>query len=39
MYEELLAGLPEFRLDADKPAKFNGGHVIGVKELHLVWDS
>ncbi len=39
MYEELLAGLPPFSLDQNKPAKFNGGHVIGVRELHLVWES
>jgi cytochrome P450 len=39
MYEELLAGLPQFGLDEDRPARFNGGHVIGVKELHLVWDN
>ena len=39
MYEELLAGLPEFRLDTSKATQFKGGHVIGVKTLHLVWDS
>jgi len=39
LYEELLAGLPQFRLDPDKPARFCGGHVIGVEELHLLWEN
>lgn len=37
-FEELLSGLPAFRLDAEKPARFHGGLVIGVDELGLVWD-
>jgi cytochrome P450 len=37
LYEEVLKRLPRFRLDPDRPAKFKGGHVVGVEELHLVW--
>jgi cytochrome P450 len=39
VYEELLKRLPQFRLDPQRPAKFKGGHVIGVEELYLVWDN
>ncbi len=39
VYEELLKRLPRFRLDPARPATFKGGHVIGVEELHLVWDN
>ena len=39
LYDELLARLPEFRLDPDKPVTFHGGHVIGPEQLHLVWDA
>mgnify|MGYP006331913307 CR=1 FL=1 len=39
VYEELVKRLPPFRLDPERPAKFKGGHVIGVEELHLVWDN
>jgi cytochrome P450 len=38
LFEELLGGLPQFRLDAAKPPVFHGGNVIGVDELHLVWN-
>jgi cytochrome P450 len=38
LYEELLAGLPSFRLDPENPPKFHGGNVIGLDTLHLVWD-
>lgn len=38
LYEEMLAHLPEFRLDPDNPAVFHGGHVIGIERLNLVWD-
>jgi cytochrome P450 len=37
LYEEWLSRVPEFRLDPDRPARFNGGHVVGVEEMHLVW--
>jgi cytochrome P450 len=38
LYEEILAGLPQFRLDPHTPPVFHGGHVIGVERLNLVWD-
>ena len=38
LYEEMLARLPEFRIDPDKPTTYHGGHVWGPEELHLVWD-
>jgi cytochrome P450 len=38
LYEEVLARMPQFRLDPERPATFSGGHIIGVQELHLVWD-
>lgn len=38
LYEELLTGLPQFRLDAARPPTFHGGNVLGVDTLHLVWN-
>jgi cytochrome P450 len=38
LYEQMLARMPPFRLAADKPPKFHGGHVIGVDTLWLEWD-
>lgn len=38
LYEELLAAVPQFRIDADKPPTFHCGNVIGVETLNLVWD-
>ncbi len=38
LYEELLARLPEFRLDPDHPIRYHGGHVVGPDTLHLLWD-
>jgi cytochrome P450 len=38
LYEEMLARMPEFRLDPEKPTVFHGGHVMGIEEMHLVWD-
>jgi cytochrome P450 len=38
IYEELLARLPEFRLDPAHPVRFHGGHVVGPDSLHLLWD-
>jgi cytochrome P450 len=38
LYEEVLAGLPRFRLDPERPPIFHGGHVMGVDSLDLVWD-
>lgn len=37
MYEEMLARLPEFRLDPDQPPRYHGGNVWGPETLHLVW--
>ena len=38
LYEEMLARLPEFRLDLEQPVRYHGGNVWGPDELHLVWD-
>ena len=38
LYEELLAGLPRFRINPERPPRFHGGHVVGVEELNLVWE-
>jgi cytochrome P450 len=38
LYEELLARLPEFRLDPANPVKFKGGHVVGPESLSLLWN-
>jgi cytochrome P450 len=38
LYEVMLARLPPFRLDPDRPPNFHGGHVIGVDTLWIVWD-
>lgn len=38
LYEEMLAGLPEFRLDPANPPTWHGGHVIGPETVHLVWN-
>jgi len=37
LYEELLARLPEFRLDPTKPLHYHGGHVIGPDAVWLEW--
>jgi cytochrome P450 len=37
LYEEMLTGLPEFRIDPEKPVRYHGGHVWGPDELHLLW--
>jgi cytochrome P450 len=37
VYEQMLARLPEFRLDPANPPTFHGGHVVGVDSLHLLW--
>ncbi len=39
LYEELLSRLPTFRIDPDRPPRFNCGHVVGVDELHLLWEA
>jgi hypothetical protein len=37
LYEEMLTGLPEFRIDPEKPVRYHGCHVWGPDELHLLW--
>lgn len=37
IYEQMLARLPEFRLDDDKPAKFHAGNIIAIDSLPLRW--
>ena len=39
LYEELLARMPEFRLDPARPIRFHGGHVVGPETLDLLWDA
>lgn len=39
LYEEMLARLPEFRLDPANPPIFHGGHVMGIERMHLTWDA
>jgi cytochrome P450 len=36
--EQMMARLPEFKLDPSKPPTFHGGHVIGPDSLCLLWD-
>lgn len=38
VYEELLARVPQFRLDPTKEIDYHGGHVWGPEEVHLIWD-
>jgi cytochrome P450 len=38
VYEQMLARLPEFRLDETKPAKFHGGNIIAIDSLSIRWD-
>lgn len=38
IYEVLMARLPTFRLDPQRPPTFHCGHVVGVDSLHLLWD-
>lgn len=38
VYEEVLARLPEFRLDPDAPARFHCGNIIGIDTLPIVWN-
>jgi cytochrome P450 len=39
LYEELLARLPQFRLDPARPIRYRGGHVVGPDTLHILWDA
>ncbi|HEX7857709.1 MAG TPA: cytochrome P450 [Sphingobium sp.] len=38
VYEQMVARLPNFRLDVDKPAKFHGGNIIAIDSLPIRWD-
>jgi cytochrome P450 len=38
LYEELLARLPTFRLDPEKPVRYRCGPVIGPRSVTIVWD-
>ena len=38
VYAELLARIPEFRLDPDKPVTYHGGHVVGPDAVWLRWN-
>ncbi len=38
LYTELLQRLPEFRLDPTHEVGYRGGHVVGPRSLHLIWD-
>lgn len=38
-YEELLARLPQFRLDPERGVTFLCSHILGIDKLYLVWDS
>ena len=38
LYEEMLARLPTFRLDPDKPVRYKCNPVLGPKQVHLRWD-
>jgi len=37
IYEQMLARLPEFRLDPDKHARFHAGNIIAIDSLPLRW--
>ena len=39
LYEEMLARLPPFRLNPDKPVTYRCGPVIGPRAVHLLWDN
>jgi cytochrome P450 len=37
LFEEILARLPEFRLNPEKPPHFHAGNVLGIDTMHLIW--
>jgi cytochrome P450 len=37
VYEELLARLPQFQLDPDKPTVYRCGYVVALEKLNLKW--
>ncbi|MCB2080296.1 MAG: cytochrome P450 [Novosphingobium sp.] len=38
LYQQVLARLPEFRLDPDKPVTFHSGNIIAFDTLPIRWD-
>jgi cytochrome P450 len=38
IYEQMLARLPEFRLDENNPATFHAGNIIAIDSLPIRWD-
>src|SRR5579862_5968068 len=38
LYTQVLARLPRFRLDPDKPVKFHAGNIIAIDALPIRWD-
>ncbi|KHK90140.1 cytochrome P450 [Novosphingobium malaysiense] len=38
IYEQMLARLPEFRLDPEQPARFRGGNILAMEALPIRWD-
>jgi cytochrome P450 len=38
IYEQMLARLPEFRIDERAPVKFHGGNIVAIDSLPLRWD-
>jgi cytochrome P450 len=38
LYTQMLAKLPTFRLDPDKPVKFHAGNIIAIDSLPIRWD-
>lgn len=38
LYQQMLARLPEFRLDPDAPATFHSGNIIAFDTLPIRWD-
>ena len=37
LYEEMLARVPEFRLDEKHPPEFDCGFIVALNSLNLVW--
>lgn len=38
LYQQMLARLPEWRLDPERPATFRSGNIIAVESLPIRWD-
>ena len=39
LYEEILARLPLFRIDPERPVAYHGGYVLGPEKLYLKWSN